>query len=126
MRSGPIEHRFVTEVPLAIEPGVLYVSIPYATAVHICPGCTRKVATPFAPRSWNLVFDGETVSIYPSIRNRAHGCGSHYWIRNDQIVEAFDAWPDHDDHGEPERLTTGRSMDAVSWLRMLDRDRSAR
>ena len=88
MRPLKIDHRFVTEVPAELESNVVFVSIPYATAVHLCPGCERKVVTPFAPGSWHLIFNGETVSIYPSIRNRAHTCRSHYWISHDRIVPA--------------------------------------
>jgi hypothetical protein len=88
--STALVHEFVSRVPREIEPSTLYVSIQYATAVHLCPGCGRKVVTPFAPGSWYLIFDGEAVSIRPSIRNRAHECRSHYWIDRDRIVPAFD------------------------------------
>lgn len=90
MNSTSLAHKFVSEVPREIEPATVYVSIEYATAVHLCPGCGRKVVTPFAPGSWHLIFDGETVSIRPSIRNRAHQCRSHYWVDRDRIVLAFD------------------------------------
>lgn len=90
MNSTILAHQFVSDVPREIESATLYVSIQYATAVHLCPGCGRKVVTPFAPGSWHLIFDGETVSIRPSIRNRAHGCRSHYWVDRDRIVPAFD------------------------------------
>ena len=90
MNSTSLAHKFVLEVPREVEPATVYVSFEYATAVHLCPGCGRKVVTPFAPGSWHLIFDGETVSIRPSIRNRAHECRSHYWIDRDRIVPAFD------------------------------------
>lgn len=90
MNSTTLAHQFVSDVPREIESATLYVSIQYATAVHLCPGCWRKVVTPFAPGSWHLIFDGETVSIRPSIRNRAHECRSHYWIDRGRIVPAFD------------------------------------
>jgi len=90
VRSRALEHRFVSAVPHELEPDVVYVSMEFATALHICPSCGRKVVTPFAPGSWNFRFDGETISIHPSIRNGAHGCGAHYWIRNDRLLPAFD------------------------------------
>ena len=90
MNSTNLVHRFVIEIPREIQPATLYVSIEYATAAHLCSGCGRKVFTPFAPGSWNLIFDGEAVSVRPSIRNRAHECRSHYWIDRDRIVPAFD------------------------------------
>ena len=107
MKSSPIEHRFVAEVPRGLEPDVLYVSIQYATAAHLCPGCSRKVVTPFAPGSWSLSFDGETVSINPSIWNRAHACGSHYWIWKDQLIEAVGRWsPYRSGSAAPARSTS--------------------
>jgi len=87
--SNRIVHRFVEEIPREVEVGVVYVSILYATAVHRCPGCDRKVATPFAPGSWRLIFDGDTISISPSIANIAHACNSHYWITSNRIVWAL-------------------------------------
>jgi hypothetical protein len=48
MRTGvKIKHKFVEFIPKEREEGVLYVSIPYATAVHNCfCGCGLKVVTP--------------------------------------------------------------------------------
>lgn len=106
MNWTDLVHRFVKEIPREIEPATLYVSIEYATAAHLCPGCGRKVVTPFAPGSWNLIFDGEAVSIRPSIRNRAHECRSHYWIDRDRIVPAFDDLEEQPGDG---RLDAGRA-----------------
>ena len=36
MRHKCLEHRFVQHIPRHLEPGVLYVSIEYATAAHTC------------------------------------------------------------------------------------------
>ena len=60
-----IKHEFVEFIPKEREEGVLYVSIPYATAVHNCfCGCGLKVVTPISPVGWQLTFDGETVTFY--------------------------------------------------------------
>lgn len=58
MRLDRIGHIFVSEMPRDLEPNTLYVSLAYATAIHLCPGCERKVVTPFEPESWHLIFDG--------------------------------------------------------------------
>lgn len=85
----PIAHRFVEFIPRELEPGVLYVSIEYATCVHACAcGCGSRVVTPLSPDDWRLAFDGDTVSLLPSIGNWAFQCESHYWIRNDEVVWA--------------------------------------
>ena len=52
-------------------------SIPYATAVHLCAcGCGNKVVTPFSPAEWQLTYDGDTVSLSPSIGNWQFPCKS--------------------------------------------------
>ena len=82
-------HRFVEFIPRDLEPGVLYLSIEFATCVHGCAcGCGNRVVTPLSPDDWRLAFDGETVSLWPSIGNWAFPCESHYWIRQDQAVWA--------------------------------------
>lgn len=81
-----LHHRFVDLVPADLEPGILYVTIEYATAVHSCAcGCGGRVVTPFTPADWELRFDGETVSLFPSIGNWSFSCQSHYWVRRNRI-----------------------------------------
>lgn len=80
------EHRFVDGAPPTLELGVLYVSILHRSVLHLCAcGCGHEVVTPLAPHRWSLVFDGETVSIEPSIGNGALPCRSHYFITNDKV-----------------------------------------
>ena len=79
-------HEFVQRVPERLEQVVLYISIPYATAVHLCAcGYRREVVTPLAPTDWEMTFDGETVSLSPSIGNWSFECQSHYWIRRGRV-----------------------------------------
>lgn len=84
-----LSHEFVSSIPAALEEAVVYVSIPYATAVHLCCcGCKNEVVTPITPTDWELIFDGETISLYPSVGNWAFACRSHYWIRRNRVVWA--------------------------------------
>src|SRR5580698_555864 len=86
-----IKHEFVEFIPADRERGVLYVSIPYATAVHNCfCGCGLKVVTPISPVGWQLTFDGESVSLAPSVGNWSYPCRSHYIIDRDKVVWAGD------------------------------------
>lgn len=87
-----VRHEFVEHVPDHIEDGVIYISIPFTTAVHRCAcGCGQEVVTPLSPTDWKLTFDGQSISLYPSIGNWAFRCRSHYWIVNDQVQWAG-AW----------------------------------
>lgn len=89
MRHRTLEHRFVRNVPRELEPGVLYVSMEYATAVHsCCCGCGERVVTPFTPTDWSMEFDGESVSLSPSVGNWNQACRSHYVIRRNHVIEA--------------------------------------
>lgn len=38
------------------------------------------------PKDWKLTYDGETVSLHPSIGNWSFNCQSHYWIRHSKVV----------------------------------------
>lgn len=89
MKRTSIKHEFVQFIPDALEEGTVYVSIPYATAVHRCfCGCGSEVVTPLSPTDWELRFDGKSISLYPSIGSWALPCQSHYWIRNDRVIWA--------------------------------------
>jgi hypothetical protein len=78
--------QFVEAIPENLELGVLYVSMTYATAIHQCAcGCGHEVVTPFSPTDWKLSFDGENVTLEPSIGNWSFACRSHYWIRGGKV-----------------------------------------
>lgn len=81
-----LSHKFIKNVPEILEDGVIYISMDFATAIHkCCCGCGNEVVTPFSPTDWQLAFDGQTISLYPSIGNWNFECQSHYWITNNQI-----------------------------------------
>lgn len=83
-----IRHEFVGTVPDRLDDGIIYISLAYATAVHLCCcGCGHEVVTPLHPKQWSVTFNGETVSLSPSIGNWSFDCRSHYWVRDGQI------WP---------------------------------
>jgi hypothetical protein len=76
-----LRHEFVTSFPEPMLPGVLYVSISFATVGHLCCcGCHQEVITPLSPTDWKLIFDGQTVSLHLSIGNWLLPCRSHYVI----------------------------------------------
>lgn len=78
--------KFVQRFPQTLVDGELYVAMEYGTAAHnCCCGCGRKVITPFGPTDWKLIYDGDTVSLHPSIGNWSFPCQSHYWIRANKI-----------------------------------------
>jgi hypothetical protein len=81
-----IAFQFVELIPEQIEEGVLYISIQYCTAIHKCVcGCGNEVVTPLSPTDWELIFNGKTVSLSPSIGNWNFKCKSHYFITKNKI-----------------------------------------
>jgi hypothetical protein len=79
-------HEFVEFIPEQLEDSKLYVSVQYGTVVHrCCCGCRQQVVTPLSPADWKLTFDGESITLYPSIGNWSFACRSHYWIKNGRV-----------------------------------------
>ncbi|MCE9621226.1 MAG: hypothetical protein K8R99_02655 [Actinomycetia bacterium] len=72
---------FVDLLPEILQDGVVYVSIRHTTVVHRCAcGCGLEVVTPLAPNGWKLTYDGNSISLRPSIGNVDFPCRSHYWL----------------------------------------------
>lgn len=89
MRHSTLLPKFVDAIPETPQEGVLYISIRFRTATHLCAcGCGSKVVTPIKPAKWQLTYDGETVSLWPSIGRWQLPCRSHYWVRRNNIAVA--------------------------------------
>lgn len=85
-RIERLRHHFVEFIPDELDNGVLYISMLYGIVVHkCCCGCGNKVVTPLAPTDWKLTYDGESVSLDPSIGNWSLSCRSHYWINHGRV-----------------------------------------
>lgn len=87
MTEHALSHRFVGMVPERLDPATLYVSVAHATAVHLCAcGCGSEVVTPISPDGWILGWDGDSVSLSPSVGSANLACASHYFIRSGHVV----------------------------------------
>lgn len=101
-----LQHKFVKSVPDNMENGVVYVSVDFSTAIHkCCCGCGKEVVTPLSPVGWKLIFNGETISLYPSIGNWSFDCQSHYWI-TENTVEWASKW-------DKKKIEAGRKREAM-------------
>jgi hypothetical protein len=90
-----LTHEFVEHIPQELREGTVYVCIRFATVAHkCCCGCGLEVVTPLSPTDWQLTFDGETISLAPSIGNWGFACRSHYWIRANRVKWA-PQWSQH-------------------------------
>ena len=136
-----LKYEFVRNIPENLEEKTLYVSMDYATVVHkCCCGCGQEVVTPLGPTDWELTYNGEGISLYPSIGNWSFKCQSHYWIeksivkwaprwskkqiaagrmRDRQIKSRYYSFPDADAVDTVEYLLGKLSRGFWSWLSKL-------
>lgn len=86
MRQSKFTPEFIESIPETLEDGKIYVSIRYRTSSHLCAcGCRNKVVTPLKPAKWKICFDGDTISLFPSIGNWQFPCKAHYWIDKNNV-----------------------------------------
>ena len=94
IRHKALDHRFVNSFPDPLAPGILYVSLEYGSVAHsCCCGCGEEVVTPLTPTDWHITYDGETITLHPSVGSWTLPCRSHYVIRRNRVIEA-PSWSD--------------------------------
>lgn len=104
MSQVTYSYKFVKAFPDRLDEGVLYVSVDFATAAHSCfCGCRSEVYTRFSTTDWSMKFDGDTVSINPSVGNWSFPCQSHYVLAHGRIRWA-NKW-------SREQIDMGRAFD---------------
>jgi len=80
------QHRFVGQIPTTLEPHVLYIDLESGAVVHLCAcGCGSEAVTPLGKTDWNITYNGETVTLSPSVGNWSFKCQSHYFINGGQV-----------------------------------------
>lgn len=90
MKQNTMKLSQVEYIPDALEEGIIYVSLPFKTAVHkCCCGCGYEVVTPIGPTDWKARIENGTISLYPSIGNWSLACKSHYWIKKNRVEWAL-------------------------------------
>jgi hypothetical protein len=95
-----LTYEFVEFIPDDLKERTIYVSVKFATVLHkCCCGCGQEVVTPLSPTDWKLIFDGKTITLYPSIGNWSLECQSHYWIENNRVRWAAQWSKDEIDSG---------------------------
>jgi len=107
----------VDEIPEALDTGILYISLVYATAMHLCAcGCGVEVVTPLGRPGWSLTYDG-TASLHPSVGNGNFPCRSHYYVTQNSVewLRPFGV--------EVEPIKRGAYWRAAAWWKRLFRRR---
>lgn len=85
-KTKEFEYELIDHAPEKLADGVLYVFMRYAALMHLCAcGCGREVVTPLDPTDYTFTFDGETVTLRPSVGNWRFPCRSHYFIPKSRV-----------------------------------------
>lgn len=93
-RRAEVSWEFVEYIPSELNEGVIYIAPQFGAVIHLClEGCGERISTPLSLAQWSLTFDGETVSLWPSVGNWGLPCRSHYIVRKNQVIWASQ-WSD--------------------------------
>lgn len=87
MKVKKFKIRFVYRIPEKLEHGVLYICLDCNVIIHQCAcGCGEKTVTPIDKKNgWVIKYDGETITLRPSIGNFNIPCNSHYYITENKV-----------------------------------------
>lgn len=103
-RAERFDHEFVDQIPDDLNEGILYVSMRFGTVIHLCAcGCGNQTVTPLGTTDYKLIYDGETITLHPSVGNWNFPCRSHYFVCHNRVAWA-DQWTE-------ERIAAGRAHD---------------
>ena len=99
-----------------IKAGELWISHKHRTVSLRCPcGCGDLTVLSLHPSRWHIHFDGKTVSLKGSTGGSVwanSGCGSHYFVRNNEIIWADRIDPSH--HSKYADIELARMLGSTS------------
>ena len=119
MRTSSWQAMWVEDMPEVMESDKVYISTKHSLTEHLCAcGCGAEVSLPLARSEWRIVYDGDTVSIRPSIGNWRLPCKSHYLILENRTIWCA-SWT-------AEEISAGRKEDRTERQRDMRRRRAER
>lgn len=105
---------WVENMPEKMKKGDLYISIKHNLTEHRCAcGCGTEVSLPLGQSEWKIEYDGETISLWPSIGNWRLPCKSHYMIVKNK-TEWCKKWSE-------EKIHIGRMRDRDAKRKYIQR-----
>lgn len=90
MKIQYVTPEYVEQFPEHLDEGILYICEEFDVTAHkCCCGCGEDVYNKLSPARWRLIKmpDGR-ISLEPSVGNWKYSCQSHYWIRNNRVIDA--------------------------------------
>lgn len=122
---------WVGDMPSRMREGELYISVKHRLTEHLCAcGCGEEISLPLGRCDWRIVFDGETISLSPSVGNWRLPCGSHYII-HENATKWCRPWSQSDvirnrKRDQAEKLKEiAKRRPRMRWLRWVGRTLSA-
>ncbi len=87
MKIKKYKIEFVDTIPKNLKEGTLYICINCNVIVHKCAcGCGEKTVTPLDKNNgWIMKYDGQSITLRPSIGNFCFNCRSHYYITENSV-----------------------------------------
>jgi hypothetical protein len=88
MKIFELKPIFIELVPELLQDGVIYISVKYCCAVHLCAcGCGKKTVSPLNSKGWILTKNNNKISLRPSIGNFKWETPyhAHYYITDNKI-----------------------------------------
>lgn len=86
MKIKEYDIEFVKQIPDKLKEGILYICLDCNVIIHLCAcGCKMEVVTPIEKKQWQMCYNGEEITLTPSIGNFSFPCKSHYFIRNNKV-----------------------------------------
>lgn len=119
MRTRQWQIEWVEDMPERMEVATLYISVKHRLTEHLCAcGCGTEVSLPLGRSEWRLIYDGDSVSVWPSVGNWRLRCKSHYVIQESETLWC-NQWSD-------ERILAGREKDRKQKLLDIRRKNTSR
>ena len=87
MKTNKFKVEFVDKIPSNLKDGILYVCISCNVIVHRCAcGWGERTVTPIDKKyGWVMKYDGQAITLRPSIGNFSIACRSHYYITDNNV-----------------------------------------
>ena len=107
---------WVDDMPEEMTEGEFYISGKHRLTEHLCAcGCGTEVSLPLGRSEWSITYDGDSVSLWPSIGNCRLPCESHYVIRENR-TRWCQKW-------SKKAIDVGRTRDRAKKVRDVERKR---
>ena len=119
VRTTQWQVEWVEDMPERMGAGKLYISVKHRLVEHLCAcGCGTEVSLPLGRSEWRLMYDGDSISIWPSVGNWRLPCKSHYIIEENRT-----RWCRH---WSEEEILAGRMRGRTEKLKDVEKKQKKR